>query len=334
MYQSREYIQKLTAQTAPLMRYDGKESYSVWKTKAREKLSELLGLPFFLCEDELKITSEKKCDGYRQINFIFQSEKAYFVPCTFLIPDRAPRPLAICIQGHATGMHISCGEEKYSGDQNLISGGRDFALQAIREGYCALVLEQRYMGSCGNTNDGSPLCARRNAALPSLLLGRTAIGERVWDVRRAIDIAEKYFSQYADTKNILCMGNSGGGTTAFYAACMDNRIKVAMPSCAVCEFEDSIIPIHHCGCNYIPGIRKYFEMGDLAGLIADRTLIIVCGIHDPDFPLAGVLKSYERARNTFRINGREKYCILVKGNEGHRFYPESAWPVANKLIGI
>lgn len=332
MQHSRDYIQNLTDETVPSMRYDEKESYTVWKEKAREKLSELLGFPFLPCEDAFEITFEKQLNGYRQIHFTFQSEPEYFVPCALLIPDGEPKPLAICLQGHSTGMHISCGEEKYRGDGQLIQGGRDFALQAIKEGYCALILEQRYMGSCGNTNDGSPLCARRNAALPSLLLGRTAIGERVWDVQRAIDIAETYFSAYADVKNILCMGNSGGGTTTFYAACMDDRIKVAMPSCAVCEFEDSIIPFHHCGCNYIPSIRRYFEMGDLACLTADRALIIVCGIYDPDFPLKGVVKSYRRARNVFKINGREKYCILIQGNEGHRFYPTEAWPVANTLI--
>lgn len=46
--------------------------------------------------------------------------------------------------------------------------------RAVQEGYCAVVLEQRYiMGSCGQLKDGAPLCARRNTALPALLLGRT-----------------------------------------------------------------------------------------------------------------------------------------------------------------
>ena len=331
-YQSREYIQNLTAQTIPSMRYDGKEQYSVWKARAREKLSELLGMSFQPCDDKPDVLSEKICDGYRQINFRFQSEQDYFVPCSLLIPEGSPKPLAVCLQGHSTGMHISFGEEKYDGDGELIAGGRDFALQAVKEGYCALTLEQRYMGTSGSMHDGAPLCARRNAALTALLLGRTAIGERVWDVQRAIDVVQKYFSEYVDTERILCMGNSGGGTTTFYAACMDDRIKVAVPSCSVCEFEDSIIPFHHCGCNYIPGIRKYFEMGDLACLTADRALLVVCGVKDPDFPLHGVEKSYERARAVFEENGRADRCVLIKGSEGHRFYPEEAWPMANRLI--
>ena len=43
--------------------------------------------------------------------------------------------------------------------------------RAVQEGYCAVVLEQRYMGSCGQLKDGAPLCARRNTALPALLYG-------------------------------------------------------------------------------------------------------------------------------------------------------------------
>ncbi len=89
------------------------------------------------------------------------------------------------------------------------------------------------MGACGSIHDGAPLCARRNAALPALLLGRTAIGERVWDVMRSLDAVERHFSDRVDLTNILCTGNSGGGTTAFYAACIDDRIRVVMPSCAV-----------------------------------------------------------------------------------------------------
>ena len=331
MYQSREYIQKLTARTEPSMRYDGQEAYGDWKLRAREKLSDLLALPFSPCEDAWEILSEKDLGNYGRVDFHFQSEEEYFVPCSLLIPNGAPRPLAICLQGHSTGMHISCGEEKFNGDGDLIRGGRDFAMQALEAGYSALIVEMRYMGSSGSLKDGAPLCARRNAALPALLLGRTAIGERVWDVMRAIDVVSTYFAERVNTENILCMGNSGGGTVTFYASCMDDRIKVAMPSCSVCEFEDSIVPFYHCCCNYVPGIRKYFEMGDLACLMADRALVIVCGIKDPDFPLEGVEKSYRRARAVFERNGRADACILVRGGEGHRFYPEEAWPEAKKL---
>jgi beta-galactosidase len=55
-------------------------------------------------------------------------------------------------------------------------------------------------------------------------------------------------------------------------------------------------------------------------------------IREADLPLHGVVKSYERARAVFKALNREKRCVLVKGSEGHRFYPEEAWPVANDLV--
>ncbi len=46
------------------------------------------------------------------------------------------------------------------------------------------------------------------------LIGRTTIGERVWDVQRVIDVLEKHFPQ-VDSGNIMCTGGSGGGTATF-----------------------------------------------------------------------------------------------------------------------
>ena len=128
------------------------------------------------------------------------------------------------------------------------------------------------------------------------------------------------------------MGNSGGGTATFYASCMDERISLSMPSCSVCTYEDSIMAMHHCPCNFIPGIRKYFDMGDLGALIAPRKLVLVCGKQDEIFPLQGVEASYERIQKVYSQLGKGELCRLVKGEGGHRFYPDEAWPVVHALM--
>jgi dienelactone hydrolase len=315
----------------PAMRYDGSESFTSWQTCAREKLNELLGLPFQVCDDLFEIEYTEKRDGYTEIRFVFQSEEGYFVPCHLLIPDHKPEPIpvAICLQGHSKGMHISLGRPKYPGDEETINGGdRDFAIRIVKEGYCALAIEQRNFGECGGTEKG-PDCY--NSSMTALLIGRTTIGERVWDVQRAIDVLENHFHQI-DTDNIICMGNSGGGTAAFYAACLEPRIKYAMPSCAVCTYEDSIAAMQHCSCNFVPNIRKYFEMGDLAGLIAPRYFVIVAGKEDPIFPINGVKESFELAKSLYAAAGAGDHCALVVGNGGHRFYADDAWPIMNDFV--
>ena len=309
----------------PSMRYDGKEDYAQWVLKAREKLKDLLGLPLISCEDKFQIEYVSENDTFKEVRFSFQSEEGYFVPCHFLVPTNAKLPCqtVICIQGHSKGMHISMGRIKFDGDEKTINGGdRDFAVRALKNGFCALVIEQRGMGECGGTPQG-PACYI--PTMTNLLIGRTTIGERVWDVSRAIDILEKYFPE-ADTKNLICLGNSGGGTTTFYASCIDERIKTVIPSCSVCSFDDSIAVMVHCSCNFIPGIRNYFDMGDLAGLIAPRDLIVVCGKDDKIFPLHGVKKTYEIIERMYKAAGAGR-CKLVVGSGGHRFYADDAWAI-------
>lgn len=335
-FHSHEYIRNITKQMVPSMRYDGKEDFFEWQKKARKKLEELLGLPFEMCEDDkFQIVAELQMKEYKHLEFCFQSEEGYFVSGDLLIPEGllGPVPGVICLQGHSTGKHISVGVSKFAGDTESIAGGRDFAIRAVREGFCAIALEQRYMGSAGqDTAKGTPSCVSNNESTAALLLGRTAIGERVWDVSRLIDVIEKHFAAYIDPKRIICMGNSGGGTAAFYASCMDQRICLSMPSCAVCTYEDSIMAMAHCACNFIPGIRKYFDMGDLAGLIAPRPFVMVNGEKDPIFPIHGVKKTEEIVKRIYRhLEKEERYC-LVLGKEGHRFYPDEAWPVAKALL--
>jgi len=331
-YNPHKHNLEMMSNIKPSFRYEGNEPFTEWQDRASQKLAELLGLPLEKCDDDFKIEYETKHEAFTEIRFNFQSEPGYYVPCHFLIPSGAnkPLPVVICLQGHTSGMHISLGRIKYPGDEDMIQGGdRDFALRAVKEGYCALAVEQRCFGECGGLENGSPDCFKSSMA--AMLIGRTITGERVWDVKRAIDIIEKHFPQ-ADPKKIICMGNSGGGTTTLFAACMETRIRFAMPSSYFCTFDDSIASIHHCACNFIPGIRNYFDMGDLAGLIAPRPLVIVAGKDDDIFPIDGVKKAFATAEKQYAAANAEDKISLVIGNGGHRFYADDAWPVMNSLI--
>lgn len=336
IYNSHEYVKYVTAKKAPEMRYTGSQNIVLWQETARKKLEELLGLPFTKCEDAFVITGQHEGDGYSQIDFEFQSEERYFVPCNLLIPagEVKARPGVICLQGHSSGKHISIGVARFENDADTIAGGRDFAIRAVKEGCCAIAMDQRYMGEAGQSDTGSPACASANESMAALLIGRTAIGERVWDVIRLIDVIYAHFTEYIDTEKIICMGNSGGGTVTFYASCMDERIRFSMPSCAVCTYEKSIMAMYHCPCNFIPGIRRYFDMGDLGGLIAPRPLVVVCGKEDPIFPLDGVEESFALIQKVYQQFGKEELCYLVKGNGGHQFYPDDAWPMMQKFIAM
>jgi dienelactone hydrolase len=331
---SLEYIQGLIKDMEPVMGYKEGCNLEEWQVMAHEKLTELLGLPFVECDDCFTVLSEEKGLEYTSIVFEFQSEPGYFVEATLLVPNGHTEaiPGVICLQGHSNGAHISLGIAKFEEDEEDIAGGRDFAVRAVKEGFCGIAMDQRYMGAKGQIENGNPACIKKWASMSSYLIGRTAIGERVWDIHRLIDIIERYLSKYIDIKKIICMGNSGGGTATFYASCFDKRIAVSIPSCAVCTYDDSIVAMKHCPCNYVPNIRKYFNMGDLGCLIAPRPVVVVCGVEDKIFPLHGVEKSVSIMKKAYESVGKGELCQLVKGNGGHQFYPDEAWPVVKKIM--
>lgn len=334
--------------------------FSVWQKAAREKLAGLLGLPFETPgEDGFLIEWEKDDDeaGFREIRFSFKPENNCWACAHLLLPlshvesgkgnnigrgsstkgrtgsnrtGGSRIPLIICLQGHSTGMHISLGRAKFERDAQTISGGdRDFALQTVKHGFAALTLEQRAFGERGGTPAGT---ACKQPAMSALVLGRTLIGERVWDVSRTIDILEKHFPEI-DTKRVGLMGNSGGGTITIYAAALETRIAAAMPSCAFCSYRLSIGLLAHCPCNYIPGIMNEFDMGDICGLIAPRPLVVVNGRTDDIFPLEGAEAEFTVTKTLYRAAGSPYACRHIIGGEGHRFYAADAWPVFHELTG-
>ncbi len=318
----------------PAFRLKAEEDFPAWQKRARDHLSCMLGLPLERTESNFRIEwTKNENPDYTETRFLFESEPDVTVNAHLLLPKNAPQerlPLVICLQGHATGMHISLGRAVYPGDQDIISGGdRDFALQIVARGQAALALDQRAFGERGGTEKG-PACYQ--PSVQALLMGRTIVGQRCWDVSRAIDVVSERFPQL-DMSKIAVMGNSGGGVTTLYAAAVDERITAAMPSCAFCGFMSSFGTQYHCLCSYVPGIMRDFDMGDLAGLIAPRPLIVVNGKDDIIFPVDSAKEQADVARMYYAAAGAPKNFEHVIGPEGHRFYAALSWPVFDQLTG-
>lgn len=315
------------------MSYDGGD-LKEWQTKARVKLSELLGMDKFQKVDaQLQVEYEQKIEGATEIRFTFQSEKGYRVPCHLLLPDGVENPpVMICLQGHTTGMHISLGRRKYQRDSHWIENcDSDFCVRAIKEGFAAVALEQRNYGECGYSREASPECHKE--ALTAFLMGRTTIGERVWDVARLIDVLQTSFADRIDSNTVCMVGNSGGGTATAFAAALEERLTLAMPSCAMCSYMDSIGYFWHCECNYVPQMANYFTMGDLMAMACPKYFVQVSGIIDPGFLIDGAVEVYEQGRRVYEKHGAGDRCALVKGDGGHRFFADDAWPIVHRFIG-
>lgn len=320
----------LMTRRKPKLSYNEKQDYGQWKGIIKEKFLELIGISSIeqnAGSMEWEIEEDIQMDGYRRIRFVFESEVDTYVPCYLLIPDTGKEkyPLAICLQGHSTGFHLSIGQQKFPDDYKF-QPRASLGLQAVKEGYIALCIEQRAMGE---RKPKYPAFNCGFAACNAFMLGRTLIGERCWDISRAIDLMVN-FSQ-VDMEDIFITGNSGGGTASYYAACYDNRIKLAAPSCSFCSYRTSTMAILHCGCNCIPHAYEYFEMEDLAGLIAPRKLLVVAGEKDVIFPIEGVRNSYKTVKKIYQYNNTENNCMMVEHEKDHYWDVSVVWSAIKKI---
>lgn len=235
------------------------------------------------------------------------------------------RTAFICLHGHDTGIHRSLnlneretGTDMF-GNDDCMTG---FMLDAMNRGLVAVAFEQRYFGERSSSPDHRPSCG--NGAMQALLIGRTAIGERVFDIKRLI----KYLAARPeiDAGEIGLTGLSGGGTATLFAGAMLNEIKYIMPCGCFSSFRASIGSMPHCCCNHIPGLLNFGETGDIAGLCAPRKLVLVNGDRDPIFPIEACKEQFKRLQKIYAAAGAPEKCTLLIGAGEHRYFPDLAWP--------
>lgn len=325
--------QRVICDNPPTMSWDG-TGIQAWQRKLRRKVRGLLGeMPSVRCDLNVRALWRREVDLGIIEKIAFTSEPGADVPAYVCLPAGVEPPYDwfICLQGHSTGMHNSIAVDRETESKTIeVEGDRDFGLGCMRRGLAALCIEQRGFGERSSQLPDTHLSCNPDG-LHSLMLGRTLVGERVYDVDRAID----YLATRDDVnmKRIGVMGNSGGGTVSVFAAAVLPRLAYAMPSCYFCTFAASIMSIHHCLCNYVPGLLRVAEMADVLGLFAPRPVTVVAGREDPIFPIKATRREFKRLQTIYAAAGAPNACTLVVGAGGHRFYAESGWRGMLKLMG-
>ncbi len=333
-YSPSEVHQHLMAETTPEFQYDGGD-VEVWQQSLGAALRQQVGLDHFSderCELNPRTLWTREHALGTIGKLVFASESCADVPAYICLPRDVAPPyrFMICVQGHNSGMHKAIGVDREDEAQEIANeGDRDFGLQCMRHGIAALCIEQRSFGERRELKQEMlfpGMC--HDAAMHALMLRRTLIGERVYDVDRAID----YLALRGDAvmSSIGVMGNSGGGTTSLFSAALLPRISLAAPGSYFCRFKESIMSIRHCTCNYVPGLYSTADMSDIMGLFAPRPVVIVNGKEDDIFPIEATRDAFSALHRIYETCGAGGRCHLVVGDEGHRFYADAAWPLILK----
>ena len=325
-------------------RADRPGSFQGWHADAQIALLQLTGLDNIAKHvashkptvelDEIQDRSE-----YTIRNGRIETEPSINIPFWLLRPKgKGPFPLAVLPHGHERHGHDTYAGVYHDGvhREKTLSQDRDVAVQAVKRGFLAIAPAIRGLATAANgvpdvfNRHGSRDC--RSHFMHCLLAGRTAIGERVWDVSRLIDWAADLPDVNAE--NVLMMGNSGGGVVTMYAAACDERITIAVPSCSFSVIASREGRIYHCDCCAIPGILNWGELYDVCGLVAPRHLLAVNGVKDKLHSATDINRSADRVRAIFNAAGADDHFRHRWGPEGHRFYKRLMWPFVMNAMKV
>ena len=313
-----------------------------WQEETRSLLDQLVGfqnLPAVSPTPEL-IEQIDRGDHLRQKILIRTTENT-LMPFYLLLPKDRPRPLPVVIafHGHGYGVKDIIGVWEDGQERTTPDGyHKDFAIELCRKGFAVAAPEISCFGerrtdfSYINSTIGSPVPSTcDHTARLAFHLGGSVIGLRVLDGKRLLD----YLATIPDldTNRVGAMGISGGGMHTFFSTCLDPRIKACVISGYYSTFQDSILAMHHCACNFVPGLAQFGEMYDLVALIAPRPLLIEAATYDPIFPIAAVKRSIEKAKRVYDLFGASSQLATDFFEGRHQISGRMAYNFLSEKLG-
>ena len=288
--------------------------FTAWQASAVTRLGELLALDTRRTDGRLIIDDE----GERSM--ITLATDAGDIPCWLLTPAREVRRdvAVVAVAGHGAGID----------DLVAPPGAGDFhgglAHKLVEAGFTVLCPE---MISFGRRRTAMPDTVPPGGSscqvdgMRGLLTGRPVLGQRVTDTMAAVRALRTV--EGVDPAKVAVIGGSGGGAIALLTAALDDQIPAAVVAAFLSSFVDSFCRVPHCICNAVPDLLTWFEMADIAAMIAPRSLIIEAGRQDPIFPISATEATYAELVDVWSGLAGEPPDLVIT-DAGHQFLADEA----------
>lgn len=318
--------------------------FAAWQTEARSALAGLLRIPTIrgdaggFTPRATLLPSMDDLGAFTRQEGRLETEPDVAIHFWILKPKgTGPFPLAIVANGHGPSRGAAGIYPSEQAKKRVLEEDRDVGVQAASRGFITLVPSTRGIGENPEAfavddldgRNGGKACIAHN--WHAIAAGRTMMGERVWDIMKFIDWAQTLPA--IDGKTVFMTGNSGGGMLTTYAAALDERISLASPSSS---FDDFFAPsgnLTHCQCNHFPGMVRFGQFWDIAGLIAPRPLLTVTGVKDPAHPVAEIRRAAGEMKRIYTAAGAPSHYDHQFGPAGHRFYKDLMWTFVAQALG-
>ena len=296
------------------------KDYLTWQQNFRAELTRMLGLEIHSPASLVtQIIQSVDRGAYIEEKLALDVGDGVQAPIYLLIPKQEPpyKPILV-FHGHDPSAQYCLGNYPDEEMKSInLAIDNNYAQALAEAGYLVCVIEQRGMGErlSGVVSEQiSHSC--RHLSFFYQLHGRTLLGERIWD---GMCVATYLLSREDITGGLGCTGHSGGGTTALFLSALDERIKTVIVSGYFNSFRGSILAMEHCECNYVPGILKLAEMGDIAALITPRPFCAINGEKDEIYPVAFAREQFETVHKAYELHNANHACNLSIHSGGHAY---------------
>ena len=262
-----------------------------------------------------KLTGTLKRDGYRIEKIIFESQPAFYVTANLYLPEtgRGPYPGILMPLGHENG------GKAHDAWQRL-------AITFAKNGFAILLYEpvsqgeriQLYDPDLGESKARQATSEHTLAGTQCLLLGHSFARHVIWDGMRALDYLIS--RPEVDSLRIGCTGNSGGGTLTAYLSALDDRIKVAAPSCYLTNWKSLLETIgpQDAEQNLPPFLSDGLDQADFVIAFAPKPYLILSAARD-FFPIAGTRQTFREVKRLYGLMGAEEKLNMVEADDGHGY---------------
>jgi len=274
--------------------------------KLRRSFVELLGMDGEKSEPEGIIDQLWQEEGIIHERIIYKSENFAKVSAVMLKGCEGKKPTVICIPGSSQSVEDMA---KIIGKDLAKIGIHSFIVDP-KPGRFSRIAVDEFM-------DGKPM-----------------LGQMAQDVIAGIDYLQT--REDVDANSIGCFGISMGGTLAWIAAAIDERIKVA--ACALCfstfgklkesvrdeRIDGSFLSFldSHGEYYFVPGILRLGEQDAFIAMIAPRPLLLLAATRDNCFPFDGAKEVYERVKRIYELYGANEKLAFEYADAPHSFTDE------------
>ena len=307
----------LEQQLAPLPLPATREAWLRQREQLRRDVLRSLGIDDWMppaWDIDVRSKGSLQREGYRIEKLTFQSYPGMAIPALLYLPDRVAGrvPGVISISGHT--LTSKAADYVQQRNVNLVLRG-------------CVVLAYDYYGY-GERKTGDHPHHPRGANAHDLrsfsFTRRSATAIEVLDAIRAVDVLAA--RPEVDAARIGFTGESGGSNSTYWAAAIDQRVKLSVPVCSVTTFDYWIrTDVNWDWHQRPPGIRRSADIGSLLALHAPRPVLVISSLRGTDlreFPLEEADKSFQWARHVYGLFGEASAAALYESSTAHGYHED------------